>query len=254
MRMKPAGECAPPTAAGPQPSFESSAEAGSRPVIETRRGLLKKTLAGAVLLAAAGAVPVALRKTKLASPGPRAPLKFFTEAEYAIFAAMASRVLATEPPIAEAGSFLLPALAAKVRGYPPAPAPVQVDVAGKADAFLAPLDAASAKDLKQLLGLFDSALFSLAMLGPPTPFTRMTPAQQDCHLAAWAHSRLALLRTGYQALKRLACAMYFASPETYASVGYPGPPVELVRAVLDARAHEQQQSPVQQPSPQEQQR
>ena len=217
--------------------------------METRRGLLKKTLAGAVLLAAAGAVPVALRKTKLRLPGPRAPLRFFTQAEYAIFAAMAARVLAVEagdpahPEYPGGAPHLLPALAAKVGAYPRGPAPEQVDVAGKADAFLAPLDLASAKDLKQLLALFDSALFSLALFGPPTPFTQMTLPQQDRHLASWAHSRLALLRTGYQALKRLACAMYFASPETYASVGYPGPPVELVRSVLDARAHEKEQKP-----------
>ena len=50
-----------------------------------------------------------------------------------------------------------------------------------------------------------------------------------------ASSRLAVRRTGYQALKRLACAMYYASPEVYGSVGYPGPPVELVRSVSDAR-------------------
>jgi hypothetical protein len=170
---------------------------------ESRRGLLKKTLGGAALLAVAGAVPLALRKTKLRVH--EHALQFFTPAEYSIWAAVAGRILTDSPP--------------------------QLDVAAKADAFLAPLPAADAKDLKQLLALFDNALFSFLTLGPATPFTQQTSAQQDRHLAAWAHSRLAVRRTGYQALKRLACAMYFASPETYASVGYPGPPVELVRAV-----------------------
>lgn len=205
--------------------------------METRRGLLKKTLASAVLLAAAGAVPVALRKTRLASPGPRKPLRFFTPQEYAVFAAVADRVLAEAP--GEPAEFPggapaeLPGLDA--RPVPRGPQPALVDVAGKADAFLEPLDAASASDLKRLLALFDNALFSALTLGPPTPFTRQTPAQQDRHLAAWAGSRLAVRRTGYQALKRLACAMYYASPEVYASVGYPGPPVELVRSVLAGR-------------------
>jgi hypothetical protein len=110
-----------------------------------------------------------------------------------------------------------------------------VDVAGKADAFLAPLDAASASDLKQLLALLDNALFSLLGGGPPRPFTRMSAAEQDRHLLSWSRSRLAIKRTGFQALKRLAGAIYFGSPATWASVGYPGPPYDLVRAVNAAR-------------------
>ena len=42
------------------------------------------------------------------------------------------------------------------------------------------------------------------------------PAEQDARLEAWRHSRLALLRSGYQALKRLAHATYYSSPEVYA--------------------------------------
>lgn len=209
--------------------------------VETRRAFVKKTLAGTVLLAAASAVPLALRKTRLSASAPKGPLRFFTPAEYAIFAALAERVLATAPgdpshPEFPGGAPMpLPEVAAQLRGTPAGPAPAAVDVAGKADAFLAPLDAGSAKELKQLLALFDNALFSLLTLGPPAPFTQQSAAQQDRHLAAWACSRLAVRRTGYQALKRLACAMYFASPETYASVGYPGPPLDLVRAVNEAR-------------------
>jgi hypothetical protein len=209
--------------------------------METRRGLLKKTLAGALLLAAAGAVPVALRKTRLAEPGPRGPLRFFTPQEYAVFAAVAERVLAAGPgdpghPEYPGGRpAALPRVEAAVNSLPRGPSAAEVDVAGKADAFLAPLDAASAKELKQLLALFDNALFSLLTLGPPAPFTQQTKAQQDAQLAAWASSRLAVRRTGYQALKRLACAMYYSSPEVHPSVGYPGPPVELVRSVNDVR-------------------
>ena len=60
--------------------------------------------------------------------------------------------------------------------------------------------------------------------GSPTPFTRCSPAAQDARLEAWRRSRLALLRSGYQALKRLAHATYYSSPEIYALVGYAGPP------------------------------
>jgi Gluconate 2-dehydrogenase subunit 3 len=178
--------------------------------MESRRGLLKKTIGGAILLAGAGAVPIAMRKTKLREP-PHA-LKFFTPAEYSIWAAVADRVLADPEK--------------------PAPTPAQVDVTGKADAFLSLLSEGDAKELKQLLALFDNALFSFVGGGPAKPFTQMDAQQQDQQLRDWQNSRLAVKRTGFQAMKRLCCAIYFGSPETYASVGYPGPPYELVKSVL----------------------
>jgi hypothetical protein len=160
-------------------------------------------------------VPLALRKTRLREPQPGRKLLFFTPAEYSIWAAVADRVLAG--------------------GSVPSPTPEQVDVTGKVDAFLAPLPENDRKDLKQLLALFDNALFSFVTGGPPRPFTQMDAAEQDQHLRSWQNSRLAIRRTGFQAMKRLSCAIYFGSPDTYASVGYPGPPYELVKSVLGAR-------------------
>jgi hypothetical protein len=197
--------------------------------MDSRRGLLKKTIGGALLLGAAAAVPVALRKTKLREA--YASLKFFSAAEYSIWYAVAARVLATDPtPTTEPE--------ARQTGSverPPAPRPSdsfeQINIAAKADAFLAPLPEGDAKDLKQLLALFDNALFSFVLGGPATPFTQMTAAQQDAHLRAWQTSRLAVRRTGFQAMKRLCAAIYFGDPSTFASVGYPGPPYELVKSV-----------------------
>jgi hypothetical protein len=197
--------------------------------MESRRGLLKKTIGGVVLLGAASAVPVALRKTRLRESA--AQLKFFSPAEYSIWAAVAERILAWDatPTTAEE---------ARLTGFverPAAPSPAQLDVAAKADAFLSPLPPSDAKDLKQLLTLFDNALFSLLTGGPATPFTQMSAAQQDAHLHAWQTSRLAIRRTGFQAMKRLCAAIYFGAPETFASVGYPGPPYELVKSVLEPK-------------------
>jgi hypothetical protein len=193
--------------------------------VETRRGLLKKTIGGAVLLAAAGGVPLALRKTKLrASP---AGLQFFDEAGYSIWAAVAERVLTHDPTPTTANDAQLTGFVERPKGPPPS----QLDVAARADAFLAPLPESDAKDLKQLLALFDNALFSFLTGGPAKPFTQMDAAEQDAHLHAWQTSRLAIRRTGFQAMKRLCCAIYYGSPATYASVGYPGPPYDLVRSV-----------------------
>jgi hypothetical protein len=171
-----------------------------------RRRLLKRGLLGGVLLAVGGAIPLALRSTRLGPP-PRAPLKLFSVEEHAIFAAVAAR--------------LVPGDGAGPR-WPTAEA---VDCAGKVDALMARVHPEVGAELRKLLHLFENALVGLAVSGSPTPFTRASPAAQDARLAAWRDSRVAVLRSGYQALKRLAHATYYSSPEVYALVGYPGPPV-----------------------------
>jgi hypothetical protein len=197
--------------------------------METRRGLLKKTFAGTVLLATAAAVPVALRRTRVGIT-PKG-LLFFTAEEYAIWSAVSARILATDVT----SSSQDPAQTAAPIGAPTGPSPAEVDVAAKADAFLGPLPEGDRKDLKQLLALFDNALFSAVSGGPARPFTAMSAVEQDQHLRAWETSRLSVKRTGFQAVKRLCCAVYFSDPRTFASVGYPGPPVELVRSAIGAR-------------------
>lgn len=193
---------------------------------ETRRGLFKKTLAGAALLAVAGAIPVALRRTRVGVT-PEG-LRFFTPEEHAIWTAMAARILALDATASSRDP-------AQEGTAAPAPSPAGIDVAGKSDAFLAPLPEGDRKDLKRLLALFESALFSVLSGGPARPFTAMQAAEQDEHLRGWQTSRLALKRTGFQAMKRLCCAVYFSDPRTFASVGYPGPPVELVKPAPGAR-------------------
>jgi hypothetical protein len=80
-------------------------------------------------------------------------------------------------------------------------------------------------ELRQLLHLFESGLAGVFTNLQVTPFTRLAPAAMDARLDAWRTSHLGLLRSGYQALKRLAQATYYSSPEVYPFIGYPGPPV-----------------------------
>jgi hypothetical protein len=163
-------------------------------------------LLGGALLFVAGAVPVALRSTRLGSP-PRRPLKLFTPEEHAIFAAVAARLV----PGPNAG--------------PRWPTAEALDCAGKVDTLMSRVHPEVGAELRQVLHMFENALFGLATSGSPTPFTRLDPAGQVARLEAWRFSRLSLLRSGYQALKRLAEASYYSSPEIYELVGYPGPPV-----------------------------
>jgi hypothetical protein len=173
-----------------------------------RRSFLKKGLLGGALLLLGGALPIALRSgDDGGAVQPRRPLKLLTAREYAIFAAIAARIV----PGDDAGP-----------GWPSAQA---VDCAGKLDELMARVHPAVGGELRQLLRLFENGLTGLLTTWQPTPFTRASASEQDARLTAWRRSRLTILRSGYQALKRLAQATYYSSPETYGRVGYPGPPV-----------------------------
>ena len=60
--------------------------------------------------------------------------------------------------------------------------------------------------------------------GRTRPFTQLDAAGQDATLDGWRRSRISVRRTAFQALHGLCMGSYYASPETYAAVGYPGPP------------------------------
>jgi Gluconate 2-dehydrogenase subunit 3 len=172
---------------------------------EGRRGFVKKGLMGGALLLLAGGLPIALRSGPM-SARPRRPLLLLSPEEYAVFAAVAARIV----PGDGAGA-----------SWPTAEA---VDCAGKTDQLMARAHPKAGAEFRQLLHLFENGLTGLFTHLRPIPFTACTPAQQDARLAAWSRSRIALLRSGYQALKRLTQATYYSSPELYPHIGYPGPP------------------------------
>jgi hypothetical protein len=172
-----------------------------------RRSFLKKGIFGAALLLVGGAVPLALRGG-IDRARPRGALKLLTPHEYAIFAAIAARIVPGDGAVSTS----------------PWPTAEALDCAGKADALMAQAHPKVGAEFRQLLRLFESGFSGLFTNAQPTPFTRLAPAEMDARLEAWRRSRLALLRSGYQALKRLAQATYYSSPEVYARVGYPGPP------------------------------
>jgi hypothetical protein len=169
-----------------------------------RRRFLKRGLVGGALLFLAGTLPLAFRSTLRRRPA--GPLRLLSEDEYAVFAAAAARLA----PGGGAG--------------PKWPTAEALDCAGKVDALMARVHPDVGSDFRRLLRLFESGLLGAVIAGSPRPFTRAAPEEQDARLEAWRRSHLALLRSGYQAIKRLAHATYYSSPEVYALVGYPGPP------------------------------
>ncbi len=171
----------------------------------SRRSFLVRGLAGGALLALGGAGWLLTRKTRL-PPELSGPLKVFSPEEAAVLIAVADRLVPERP------------------GFP---RPAELRLASRMDEVAAMAHPATQGELRRLVRLFESALGGLLLDGEARLFTTSTPAQQDRRLAAWAQSRLPLRRTGYRALKRLVYASYYAAPETWAAIGYAGPPLEV---------------------------
>ncbi|HWP35337.1 MAG TPA: gluconate 2-dehydrogenase subunit 3 family protein [Thermodesulfobacteriota bacterium] len=185
----------------PDEPVEERALHAARAVLSRRR-FLKVGLAGTAVVVLGGA-GLALRRTLLRE-GPAGGLATLTPQEFSIFAAIADRVC---PPGGEG-----------------APGAAALEVARRADRLLATLDEPAQREFKLLLHLVESALVGFLFEGRLRPFTRLPPAEQDRVLASWGGSRLAFRRTGYEAVKRLAGALYYADRRTWARIGYPGPP------------------------------
>ena len=156
------------------------------------------------MLLVGGAFPLLRGSGPLRAP--TKPLRVLSPAEYGIFAAAAARLVPGDDAPA---------------GWPTAD---QVDCAGKLDEILAGIHPKAAAEFRQLLRTFENGMTGLLSTGAPQTFTAASPEQQVRRLESWRHSRFALMRSGYQAMKRLAHATYYASPSTFALVGYPGPP------------------------------
>ncbi|BDG10324.1 gluconate 2-dehydrogenase subunit 3 family protein [Anaeromyxobacter paludicola] len=171
--------------------------------LESRRSFIKKGLLGAALLAAGGGVWLGTRRTH-PEPALKGPFQVLTDAEATVILAIADRLV---PPR---------------RGFP---RPLDVGVPGKVDAIAAMAHPAVQREIRQLIGLFESPLTGAFLDGLPGTFTGASPEAQDRRLHDWATSRLAVRRTGFRALKKLVYAAYYASPQTYPAVGYPGPPI-----------------------------
>lgn len=153
------------------------------------------------MLAVGGAGFLALRAGRRVPP-PYDGLHVFSLREYAVLDALARRMVGTLP------------------GWPSVE---QVGVAQAVDRIAERTEPSVQAELKQLLGLFDNALAGFLFGGRTRPFTALDAAAQDEVLAEWRDSRVALRRTGYNALRTLVLAGYYQSGLTWKPIGYPGP-------------------------------
>ena len=92
--------------------------------------------------------------------------------------------------------------------------------------LLASMDAADAKQLTTVLGVFEVGAIPLH----GRRFTRLSPAARERYLRGWMTSRIAPRRQIYRALRNLFLNLYYGHPAAWPHLGYEGPPVAKERA------------------------
>lgn len=183
--------------------------AASRPGLRAdflaRRDFLRRAAGGTAALALAGWLPSGCAGyQELVPAARRANLLFFDEKEFAIFQAVARRIVPDEhgwPSVDEVGVAALIDEELALWRNEPALSPV--------------LD-----DLKLLLRLVEHGTW---LDGHASRFTRLAPEAQDDVLASWDGSAIEVRQVGFQALKNLVMFAYYDDERTFAKLSYAGP-------------------------------
>lgn len=86
------------------------------------------------------------------------------------------------------------------------------------------LSLASRKEVGELFGLLAWAPGRRALAGVGRPWREAEAGEIARFLASWRSSRFGLLFSGYAALHDLILGAWYARPEAWEAIGYPGPP------------------------------
>jgi choline dehydrogenase-like flavoprotein len=97
-----------------------------------------------------------------------------------------------------------------------------LNVAGAVEQAMAGFSARQKRELGLFIGLLDSPLFMVLVTRQPSGFTGLRAEQREAALLALSNSVLPVVRTGFQALKRLATFLFYAvTDETRANPTWP---------------------------------
>jgi hypothetical protein len=80
------------------------------------------------------------------------------------------------------------------------------------------------KEIGELFGLLVLAPGRLLVAGLARPWRDASAAEISGFLDSWRASRLGLLQSGYAALHDLTFGAWYARPDSWEAIGYPGPP------------------------------
>jgi len=92
------------------------------------------------------------------------------------------------------------------------------------DRAIAGLSLATQKEIGELFDLLAFPLTRMLAAGIWSPWPDATPEAIGNFLESWRHSRFDLLKSGYAALHDLIFGAWYARPDTWAAISYPGPP------------------------------
>ncbi|MBI5463475.1 MAG: hypothetical protein HY966_00810 [Ignavibacteriales bacterium] len=132
----------------------------------------------------------------------RRQLKFFSPDEYLILQSAAERIVGP----ASAG----------------APSAAEIDVALRADAFLAGADPEIQEQFHLLLTVFNHPVFTFLFDFRFSAFVNMNDDEKDSYIEDWMTSPIAFRRTAFVGLKRLCMSMYYTDARSWPAIGYDG--------------------------------
>ena len=89
---------------------------------------------------------------------------------------------------------------------------------------IAGLSLATQKEIGELFDLLSFAPTRMIIAGIWSAWPEATPEAIGRFLESWRHSRFDLLKSGYAALHDLIFGAWYARPDTWAAIDYPGPP------------------------------
>lgn len=169
----------------------------------TRRQFLRVGVAGAALLVAA---KLAHDRWPRTHEPATAPASARPEARD-VFAALVPVILAGALP-----------------AEPEAAAAAREATVDRATAAIAALPPASQAELDQLFALLTFAPSRILVAGVRARWSEASTEDVSRFLDRFRSSRFSLLQSAYQALDQLVLAAWYAAPESWGAIGYPGPP------------------------------
>ncbi|MDA4128823.1 MAG: FAD-dependent oxidoreductase [Thaumarchaeota archaeon] len=91
------------------------------------------------------------------------------------------------------------------------------------------LEPGAAAEFRRLLKILESRSYGLILNRNTAPFSSLGEGERAERLKSWRDSRISAKRTGFQALKRLTCFLFYSlepgggDNPSWAAIGYPGP-------------------------------
>lgn len=92
------------------------------------------------------------------------------------------------------------------------------------DKAISGLSLATQKEIGELFDLLSFAPTRIIAAGIWSAWPGATPEAIGKFLESWRHSRFDLLKSGYAALHDLIFGAWYARPDTWPAIDYPGPP------------------------------